>query len=133
MWLAVPPEGIKQEVPGAEHVRDARMTDVPAIAALELEISGVSREQEYRFCTENASEFWHTYDDENAHSGIDGFLPASLHPALHMLGQGVCQTDDEPIALIKRELEVNRGRSPLVLEPVEREKIVRQLYEWGSR
>jgi GNAT superfamily N-acetyltransferase len=133
MWLTVPPEGIKQDVPGAQHVRDATMADVPAIAALELELSGVSREQDYRYCIENAAGFWHTSIYENASGGIDGFLTSSLHPALNMLGPGVCRTDGEALALIKRELDVNRGRSPVLLVPVERENIVRQLYDWGAR
>ena len=133
MWLTVPPEGFKQDVPGVQHVRDAKMADVPAIAALELELSGVSREQDYRYCIENAGGFWHTSVFENEAGGIDGFLSSSLHPALNMLGPGVCRSEREGLALIKRELDVNRGRSPVVLVPVERENIVRQLYQWGAR
>jgi len=133
MILTVPVDGLKGEVPGLQHVRDATLNDVPALAALELELSGVSREQDYRHCIENAAGFWHTSVCENAGGGIDGFLSSSLHPAVNMLGPGVMRGDQEALALIHRELHVNRGRSPVVLVPVEREKIVRQLYDWGAR
>lgn len=133
MWLTVPADGIQQQVPGAKNVRDATLADVPEMVALEQEISGVSREQDYRFCIQNAGGFWHTSVYENEAGGLDGFLSSSLHPALNMLGPGVCRGDTEAIALIKRELDVSRGRSPVVLVPVEREKIVRQLYDWGAR
>ena len=133
MRLSVPASGFNPEVPGARQVRDATLKDVPAMAALEFEVSGVTREQDYRYCIENAAGFWHMSVYENPTGGIDGFLGSSLHPARNLLGPGVCRTDEQAIALITRELEVSRGRSPVLLVPVEREKVVRQLYEWGAR
>ena len=50
-----------------------------------------------------------------------------------MLGPGISRTDEQAIALIQKELDVNRGRSPVLLVPVEREKMVRQMYDWGAR
>ena len=133
MYISVPREGFKREVAGARRVRDATLADVPAIASLEREVSGVIRERDYRFCIENAPGFWHTSVYENEEGGIDGFLASSGHAALNMLGPGFCRTDDQALALIQRELDVHRGRTPVLLVPVEREKTVRQLYEWGAR
>ena len=133
MWLTVPKEGFNVDVPGAKHVRDATLNDVAAIAALEMELSGVTREQDYSFCIGNAAGFWHTSVYENPSGGIDGFLASSLHPALNMLGPGFCRNDEQAIALIRRELDVSRGRSPVLLVPVERERVVRQMYDWGAK
>ena len=133
MVLAVPATGFQPAVAGRERVRDATLADVPAMAALEKDVSGVTREQDYRYCIDNALGFWHTSVYENAAGGIDGFLASSRHAAVNMLGPGVCRTEDQAIALIARELDVNRGRSPVVLVPVERPRIVRQMYEWGAR
>jgi GNAT superfamily N-acetyltransferase len=133
MWIEVPADGLKNKPPGSSHVRDAKLADVPAIAALEMDVSGVTREQDYRYCIENTAGFWHTSVYENATGGIDGFLASSLHPALNMLGPGITRTDEQALALIQRELDINRGRSPVLLVPVERVKIVRQMYDWGAR
>lgn len=133
MFVKVPAEGLNEKVPGAECVRDATLADVPAMAALEMDVSGVSREQDYRFCIGNSVGFFHTSVFQNAQGGLDGFLMSSGHPALNMLGPGVCRTDEQAIALLQKELNVNRGRTPVFLVPVEREKIVRQMYAWGAR
>jgi GNAT superfamily N-acetyltransferase len=133
MMMTVPATGFAAKVSGMDRVRDATLADVPAMLALEMEISGVSREPDYRYCIENAPGFWHTSVCEGADGRIDGFLMSSRHPAVNMLGPGVCRTDEEAIALIARELDVNRGRSPVVLVPVERSRIVRQMYDWGAR
>jgi hypothetical protein len=60
-------------------------------------------------------------------------LGSSLYPSRNLLGPGVCRTDEQALALIAKQLEVSRGRSPVLLVPVDRERIVRQLYEWGAR
>lgn len=41
MDLKVPAEGLQQSTPGIEHVRDATLEDVPGMAALEMDVSGV--------------------------------------------------------------------------------------------
>lgn len=133
MFIKVPAEGLSQEVAGARRVRDATVQDVPAMARLELAVSGVSREEDYRFCIRNKFGFFHTSVYENPRGGIDGFLMSSGHPALNMLGPGVCRTDAQAIALIQRELNQHRGRTPVFLVPVERTAIVRQMYAWGAR
>ena len=133
MFVAVPPGGLKESLPEFKHVRDATLDDVPKMAALEMEVSGVTREQDYRFCIENQLGFWHASVYENAQGNIDGFLISSGHMASCMLGPGVIRTDDQAAALILRELNVHKGRSPVFLIPVEREQLVRRMYDWGAR
>jgi GNAT superfamily N-acetyltransferase len=134
MVIDVPAAGFNPaDLAPAPEVRDATSADVPAMAALERDVSGLTREPDYRHCIENAAGFWHMSVFESAPGRIDGFLASSRHAAVNMLGPGVCRTDAQALALIRRELDVNRGRSPVVLVPVERAKIVRQMYAWGAR
>jgi GNAT superfamily N-acetyltransferase len=133
MFLQVPSEGMRHSVPGADRVRDATPADVPLMAALEMEVSGISREEDYRYCIANSAGFWHVAVYENARGGIDGWMISSAHPAMNMLGPCVARSEAEAAALILRELDRHRGRAPVFLIPVERERLVRQMYEWGAR
>jgi len=134
MVIDVPAAGFNPaDVAPAAQVRDATLDDVPAMAALEMEVSGVTRVPDYRYCIGNETGFWHLSVFEGEPGRIEGFLASSRHPAVNMLGPGVCRTEAQAIALIRKELDVNRGRSPVVLVPVERTAIVRQMYAWGAR
>jgi GNAT superfamily N-acetyltransferase len=133
MLIAVPAEGPHFHAPGDERVRDATLADVPAMAALELEVSGISRERDYRYCIENARGFWHVSVLENPHSGLDGFMISSAHPALNMLGPAVARTEVDAAALLAHELPRHRGRIPVALIPMEKVELVRQMYAWGAR
>lgn len=133
MLIPVPQNGMKQTVSGIEHVRDAKLDDVPAMMALEMEVSGITREEDYRYCIQNESGFWHAAVYENSKGGVDGFMISSAHPALNMLGPCVANSERETAALILNELNQHKGRSPVFLIPVERQKLVQQMYEWGAR
>lgn len=132
LFLKVPADGLPFR-PDADRVRDACAADLPALAALEMELSGVTRPEDYRFCLENPLGFMSLSIYENARGEIEGFLGSSAHPASNLLGPGVCRTDEVAIALIARELDRHRGRSPVFLVPVDRPAIVQQMYAWGAR
>ncbi len=132
MFVKVPAEGMKRTVPGDDRVRPATLADVPAMAALEMEISGIEREQDYRYGIANALGCWHVSVYEGPH-GIDGFIVSCSHPAMNMLGPCLARTEREAAALILCELDHHRGRMPVFLVPVERHGLVRQMYEWGAR
>jgi GNAT superfamily N-acetyltransferase len=133
MLVSVPAAGLDKTTPGLKRCRDARIDDVPAIQRLEDAVSGVTRDKDYRFIIENQAGFWHAsvYEDESG--GIEGFLASSGHPALNMLGPGFARTDEQAAALIFRELDQYRGRTPVVVVPAEREELVHELYGWGAR
>jgi GNAT superfamily N-acetyltransferase len=133
MILTVPADGMRRSVPGMERVRPAQPADAPAMAALEVEVSGITREEDYRYCIANALGFWHTAVYEGPRGDVDGFMISSGHPALVMLGPCVARSDEAAAALILRELDHHRGRTPLFLLPVERDKLVRLAYDWGAR
>jgi GNAT superfamily N-acetyltransferase len=132
MFVKVPAEGMNRSVPGVDRVRPATATDVPAIATLEMDVSGITREEDYRYCIANALGCWHVSVYEGPR-GIDGFIISCGHPAMNMLGPCVARSEHEAAALILRELDHHRGRMPVFLVPVERDKLVRQMYEWGAR
>ena len=133
MMLQVPEGGLSTSLPGLEHVRDATPDDVTALVDLELSVSGISRETDYRFCIKNGQGFWHASVYEVSAGKIEGFLISSGHPAFNMLGPGVARTEAQAAALICKELDQYRGRSPVTLVPMEKTGLVRQMYEWGAR
>src|SRR5262249_52328409 len=131
--VAVPPDGLKQTVAGMDRVRDAVPTDVPAMAELEWEISGVTREEDCRYCIANQLGFWHVAVFESAGGSLDGFMTSSGHPLVNMLGPCVARTDEAAAALLLRELDLHRGRCPIFLVPADRPQLVHQIYTWGGR
>lgn len=133
MVLTVPSSGMSQAPAGVERVRQATPADVPGMMALEMEVSGITREEDYRYCIANAAEFWHTAVYESGRGDIDGFMISSGHPCLNMLGPCVARSDTGAAALIWNELNQHRGRTPVFLLPVERERLVQQAYAWGAR
>jgi GNAT superfamily N-acetyltransferase len=133
MLIQVPADGMKQSLSGAERVRPATLADVPKMIELEMHVSGISREEDYRYCITNEAGFWHAAVYENARGGIDGFMLSSGHPALNMLGPCLALSEDVAAALILKELDQYKGRMPVFLIPVERSKLVRQMYDWGAR
>jgi len=133
MVIAVPESGLDFRTPGLDHVRDATPDDVPGIAALEMEVSGITREQDYRYFIENALGFWHTSVYEGDGGAVEGFLASCGHSAMNMIGPGVSRTEAQAAALILRELDQHGGRSPAFVVPVEKQELVRQIYKWGGR
>ncbi len=133
MFIPVPETGWSHTLPGDEWVRDATPADVPAMAALELEISGITREQDYRYCIENRRGMWRVAVIESSRGDVDGFMISSGHPAMNMLGPCVARTEADAAALIMNGLRQYPGRSPVFLIPMEKDKLVRQMYDLGAR
>ena len=133
MWVQVPQGGLGASVPGRDRVRPAAPADAPAMEALELEVSGVSRGPDYVHAIENAQGFWSAVVVAGASGGIDGYAISSGHAAMNIIGPLVARTDDDAIALVAHALDLYPGRTPLLLVPAERRKIVEQMYAWGAR
>lgn len=133
MFIQVPSEGMAHVVNGINNVREAKVEDVPSMAELELKVSGIIREKDYHYCIKNQLNFWHVSVYETPKGKIDGFMISSGHPAFNMLGPCVTRSEHEAAALILYELNQYKGRTPVFLIPMEREKLVRQMYDWGAR
>jgi hypothetical protein len=135
MFLPVPPEGLApaQSLPGQERVREATTDDLEGMSALELDVAGISRVKDYRYFVENREGFWHVSVSEDAGGRLDGYLVSCGHHGLNMIGPGVARGEEEAAALLLAELNVNAGRTPLFLLPVEYGGLVQQAYSWGAR
>ena len=70
---------------------------------------------------------------ESAQGQIEGCMISSGHKGMNILGPCVTRSEEQAAALIIRELDHYRGRSPIFLVPVERGKLVRCLYDLGAR
>lgn len=135
MFLPVPLEGLPFTTDGLDRVRDATPDDIPAMAEIEREVSGITRELDYRYCLQNRRGYWHVSVIERPGSNrkLDGFLISSAHNAVNMLGPGVARDEASAAALLLRELDLHRGRAPVFLIPMDQAQLVRQLYQWGAR
>ena len=133
MIFYVPESGLGLSHPGRDRVRPATSDDVAAMAVVEKEVSGITREPDYRYCIDNARGLWRVSVIESPTGDVDGFLISSRHPATNMLGPGVTRSEDDAAALIAAELDHHGSRSPVAVIPMEKTKLVRQMYEWGAR
>ena len=133
VFIQVPADGFTPAPPGRERVRPVRPDDAPAMAALEMELSHISREKDFRYFIDNALGIWHVSVLENPAGVMDGFLASVNHPASNMLGPGVARTQEDALALIAAELDHHRGRKPVFLVPVECNRLVAALYGWRAR
>ena len=126
--VEVPEEGMGVEVEVPKRVRVATMEDVEGMAVVEMEISGIRRDGDYRYFIENKDGFWHVSVCEGE-DGLEGFLISSQG----MLGPGVARTEGQAAALLLAELEQHRGKGMVFLVPVECGELVRQVYAWGGK
>ncbi len=131
--VTVPEAGCGVRPPGLERVRDATLDDVEAIAALELDVSGISRRQDYRYFIENGDGFWHALVYDGPGGGIDGFLASVCHPLFDELGPGFTRTEEQAAALLVAQLDRRPGATTLALVPTERPGLARLLYSLGGR
>ncbi|HET8547245.1 MAG TPA: GNAT family N-acetyltransferase [Bryobacteraceae bacterium] len=133
MVVRVPETGLDASVPGIERVRSATAGDADAMAALELAVSGVHRGADYAFCIANRNGFWRASVYEAPSGAIEGYMVSSGHHALNILGPAVASSEEVAAALLLRELDHHRGRSPLLLLPVDRPKLIRLACGLGAR
>jgi GNAT superfamily N-acetyltransferase len=124
--------GLGQLTALGEHVRDASCEDVGDINSLELEISGICREGDYRFCIDNSVGCFHASVIEDAKGNISGFAASVRHPALSMIGPAFGRTEGDMLALLCRELDRFRGAGALVVVPMDKRQIVETLYRLGG-
>ncbi|NIP93948.1 MAG: GNAT family N-acetyltransferase, partial [Akkermansiaceae bacterium] len=116
----------------AASVREAAPGDVPAMVALEEEVSGIRRAKDFRFFVENELKVWRTFVLDGP-EGIEGFLVSIDHPGSCMLGPGVMRSEEAALALIHVQLGAMPERQPVFLVPARAAKLVAGLYRWGAR
>jgi len=132
LYLQVPEAGLPDTNAQRDRIRPATFADLPALATLEMEISGICREKDYRYFIENREGMWGARVCEGPH-GIDGFMFSCKHPALNMLGPGAARSQEQAIALVRDSLDRYRGTGALVLVPVECDRMVQEMYALGAK
>lgn len=134
MVLVVPAGGLGDAPAGAARVRDAGLDDIAAMAALELAVSGISRETDYRFAIENPLGCLHASVYESDSGAIDGFILSITHRSFQMVGPCVARSERQAEALILNELDrFFRGRPALFLLPADQAALVARMYDRGAR
>lgn len=135
MILSVPENGLDPSSAPVltSEVRLATLEDLPAIVALEEEVSGIRRKKDHQFFLENAQGIWTTMIIESSR-GVDGFLTSIVHPGSRMLGPGVSRDTETALALLWCQLDqVHRGFTPVWLAPADAAELVHGCYRWGAR
>lgn len=133
MVINVPETGIGNvNIKGEEHVREAVINDVKQMGELEMEVSGIKREIDYRYAIENPRGALHAIVYENDQKTLDGFMISVKHPALNMLGPCVARSEEIAIALIRKEIERFKGTWVLFSISMEKRKMVEQMYAWKA-
>ena len=132
MVIHVPETGLAASAPGEDRVRDAVHGDIRDMADLEMEVSHIKREMDYRYAIDNPRGVLHTAVYDNGRQGIDGFMVSIKHPALNMLGPCVARSEEAAIALIRRELDRFKGEGALFIIPMDKRKMVERMYDWKA-
>lgn len=133
MILAVPEDGLRIHTDSMDKVRPATLDDIAEIAELEMSVSHLRREGDYRYFITNSEGFWHASVFEAKGGQIAGFLASCGHPGCNMVGPGFCRTTEQAAALLLTELDRHRGRTPVFLVPSEFPALVQAAYSWGAR
>lgn len=120
------------DVKGDARVRSATIADIDKMADLEMEVSGIRREIDYRYAIENPRGVLNALIYENDQQHIEGYMVSVKHPALNMLGPCVARTEEIAIALIRKELERFKGTWVLFSIPIDERKMVEQMYSWHA-
>jgi GNAT superfamily N-acetyltransferase len=132
MVVDVSERTLEAPVPGQEQVRTAELSDMSAMAELEMYVSGIRRDIDYGYAIRNARGLLHATVCENAGRSLDGFMVSVRHPALNMLGPCVARTQEAALSLISAELGRFIGERVLLLVPTDKRKMVEQAYAWGA-
>jgi predicted GNAT family acetyltransferase len=116
MVIDVPENGLDVSVPGEDSVRAATCDDVSRMGELEMEISGIRTENDYRYSIENPRVMQATFF-ENSQQSADGFMISTKHAAINILGPCGAHSEEIAIASIRRELERFRCLRALFVIP----------------
>ena len=132
MVINVSDDTLKFHASGEDWVRDALIKDVAGMGNLEMEVSAIKREMDYRYAIKNPRKVLHASVYENIRGTIDGFMISVKHHALNMLGPCVARSEEIALPLIRKELERFKGTWVLLVVPMGKRKMVEQLYKWGA-
>jgi GNAT superfamily N-acetyltransferase len=124
-------EDVSSIPPVKGSVRPATLSDLPGIVSLEMSVSGIRREGDWRyFLTDDHG--WRVVVADGP-EGLVGVLASIDHPGSRLLGPGVMVDPDSAKVLIADQLHAERSGSPVFLVPANCTSLVETLYGWGAR
>jgi GNAT superfamily N-acetyltransferase len=118
--------------PVPSNVRAAKLADLPAILALEDQVSEISREKDWRYFLSDNTSTWRGLVFETD-GELTGFLFSINHPGSRMLGPGVMLDQKAAFALIIAQLCNFGHETPLFLVPASETELIQNLYKLGAR
>lgn len=134
MLISVPETGVSVAVSDEYSMRNAELTDIPAMTALEMYVQGIGREKDFRFFIENQQKIWSTTIlERETDKKVVGFLTSIEHPGTTMLGPGCMIDQAAALALITYELNKKPGRDRIVLVPSRAKEITKVMYKLGGK
>ncbi|MBE6425365.1 MAG: GNAT family N-acetyltransferase [Planctomycetaceae bacterium] len=120
-------------------VRPAQLADVPAITALDLELTGRDHTADFTYFIQNPDGAWRTWVLETE-TGLTGVLSSVCDPGSCMLGPGFMRDEDSMLALIftayrafTEPQDALPAARPIFLVPCAAQNAIRTLYSWGAR
>ena len=128
--MIIPAETVLPPVPS--NVRAAKLADLPAILALEDQVSEISREKDWQYFLSDNSSTWRGFVFESD-GELTGFLFSINHPGSRMLGPGVMRDQKAAFALIIAQLSTFGPETPLFLVPASETELIQNLYKLGAR
>jgi GNAT superfamily N-acetyltransferase len=130
MIFTVPESGLGVAI--APQVRPATLADVAQIATLERQISGIERENDWRYFITNALGIWKVfvYVEEGQ---VRGVLGSVCDSASHLVGPGVMENEAIAEALLTAQLDALRGETMVFLVPCDAAHLVQAAYRLGAR
>jgi len=133
MTLPIPSGGFSIDPPQGMTIRDAAEEDIPAAAALEKEMCGIEREEDWRFFRENAHRIWGLSVCVDSEGAVCGACASVCDPGSHMIGPGIARSEVVMGALIQYEANRYPGKTPVVLIPSDAVSLRRTLFALGGR
>ena len=133
MLITVPAEGVRALVDSGHRLRPAVATDVTHLAALELELLGISRQQDFSYFMNNQPAIWQMTVAENSAGQLDGYMVSCSHPGNPMVGPCAARTQPIASALLGHQLNLHPGKTMVYLVPVDATELVAFSYSLGAR
>ena len=133
MTMTVSVDGIPATTEGDSQVRTAKADDLPAITALDRELTGIDRAKDFAYILKNRGGYWGCSVYIEPDGSLGGVMASIGHPGSNMIGPGATRSSEIAAVLIRAEMNRYPGRSPVVLVPSAERKLVDTLLAWGMK
>ena len=131
--ITVGTDGVDLAASARGGIRSATLDDVDEIVALEEELSGIGRRQDWAYFIENRLRVWHVSVSTDGGGKVNGVLASIGHPGSRIVGPGVMRDEGIAVSLAAAELDRHKSETVLMLIPVLARQLLEVAYGWGAR